>query len=209
MEKLVLNDAAIKSTKDIIDAGRALTAGRPNYFLKGPQCFDNQQLQLLRACVDQQGAPAEVMSQIGQKPVADVRRTQVCWLEMDQYRWVYDQVWIIATTANQLLGFDIASVPEKIQLARYDAEEAGFFEWHADTVPSDMTRKISISVPLNDPSDYEGGVLELNQGTSVIRVSQDPGTPIIFPSWLIHRVTPVTRGKRYSLVAWVRGPNWR
>lgn len=209
MNELVVNDATIRATSDIIDAGKALTAGRPTYFLRGPRCFDDEQLRQLRACVDQQGAPAEVMSESGQKAVANVRRTQICWLDMDEHRWVYDLVWTIATTANQLLRFDLAPLPEKIQLACYDASEAGFFEWHADTVPSDMTRKISISVPLNDPLEYEGGLLEVNQGTSILRVDQAAGTPIIFPSWLIHRITPVTRGRRYSLVAWVRGPNWR
>ena len=209
MEKLVISEATIMATTVIIDASKALTAGRPNYFLKGPRCFDDEQLRQLRAYVDQQGAPAEVMSDIGQNTVTDVRRTQVCWLDMDQHRWVYDLVWTIATTANQLLRFDLAPTPEKIQLACYDVKEAAFFEWHADTVPSDMTRKISMSVPLNEPAEYEGGMLELNQGTSAVRVEQAPGVPIIFPSWLIHRVTPVTRGRRYSLVAWVRGPNWR
>jgi PKHD-type hydroxylase len=72
-----------------------------------------------------------------------------------------------------------------------------------------MTRKISISIPLNDASEYEGGVLELNQGSTIVRMNQKAGLPVIFPSWLTHRVSPVTRGRRYSLVAWVRGPNWR
>lgn len=209
MDNLEFSDAAVKATRAIIDAGRAATAGRPNYYLTGPRCFDDEQLMQLRACVDQEGTPAEVMSQIGQKAVQDVRRTQVCWLETDRHRWVYDLVWTIATTANQLLRYDIAPLPEKIQLACYDAGESGFFQWHADTVPGDMTRKISISVPLNVPSEYDGGALELHQGTNIARVEQAPGVPIIFPSWLIHRVTPVTRGRRYSLVAWVRGPNWR
>lgn len=209
MEQLVISDAAVKATKAIVDAGRSLTAGRSAYFLKGPRCFDDQQLALLRTHVDRAGTPAEVMSESGQLPVADVRRTKVCWLELPEHRWVYDLVWAIAQAANELLRYDIAPLPEKIQLACYDAREAGFFQWHADTVPSDMTRKISISVPLNDPSEYDGGVLQLNQGTSIIPVDQAPGIPIIFPSWLIHRVTPVTRGKRYSLVAWIRGPNWR
>lgn len=209
MTVLTINDFTLRATDEIIAAGRALTAGRPNYYLKGPRCFDDAQLQQLRDLVDTQGAPAEVMSQGVQKTVDYVRRTRVCWLPMDSHRWAYDLVWSIATAANQLLRFDIAPVPEQIQLARYDADESGFFEWHADTVPSDMTRKISISVPLNPPGEYAGGVLELNQGTAVIPTTQEPGVPIIFPSWLIHRVTPVTRGRRYSLVAWIRGPNWR
>lgn len=206
---LTLNEFTIRATDEIIAAGRAVTSGRPNYYLQGPRCFDDTGLKQLRALVDEQGAPAEVMSHGVQKAKDDVRRTWVCWLPMDSHRWAYDLVWTIATTANQLLQFDIAPVPEQIQLARYDADEAGFFEWHSDTVPSDMTRKISITVPLNPPEEYSGGVLELNQGTAIIRTPQDPGVPIIFPSWLIHRVTPVTRGRRYSLVAWVRGPNWR
>jgi predicted 2-oxoglutarate/Fe(II)-dependent dioxygenase YbiX len=209
MAGLLINEATLKATSDMLAANNALTEGRPNYFLKGPRCFDDQQLQLLRSQVDLAGTPAEVMSDIGQKLVTDIRRTRVCWLEMDQHRWVYDLIWTIATAANELLRYDIATVPERIQLGCYDAVETGFFEWHADTVPGDMTRKISISVPLNDPAEYAGGVLEFNQGTNIARVEQLPGAPIIFPSWLIHRVSPVTRGRRYSLVAWIRGPNWR
>jgi PKHD-type hydroxylase len=205
----VITEADLRVTGEIVDVGRALTTGRPHYFLTGPRCFDDGQLGALREFVDGHGAPAEVVSETGQKTVAEVRRTRICWLEMDEHPWVYNQVWTIAQAANQLLRFDLAPAPEKIQLARYDALENGFFAWHADTVPSDMTRKLSISVPLNAPTDYEGGALELLQGTSVIKVEQSPGAPIFFPSWLIHRVTPVTRGARYSLVAWVRGPNWR
>lgn len=205
----VFSEAALRAASEIIDAGRALTAGRPNYYLTGPRCFDDGELGALRAYVDRHGEPAEVLGAAGQKAVTDVRRTRICWLEMEQHPGLYRLVWTIAQAANQLLRFDLAPAPEKIQLARYDALDQGFFAWHADTVPSDMTRKLSISVPLSAPSDYDGGVLELHQGTTIIQVPQSPGTPIIFPSWLIHRVTPVTRGARYSLVAWVRGPNWR
>ena len=105
--------------------------------------------------------------------------------------------------------FAIGPATERIQIARYDSEDNGFFVWHADTVPSDMTRKISISIPLNDAIEYDGGTLELHQGTNIVQVRQTAGAPVIFPSWMIHRVAPVTRGRRYSLVAWVRGPNWR
>lgn len=201
--------AAVQALTDLIAAENALTAGRPNYFLVGPRVLDDAQLATLRERVDREGAPAPVMAYHGQEVVGDVRRTQICWLDREQDRWVYDIVWTIATTVNQLLRYDIAGAPEQIQLARYDAGESGFFTWHADTVPSDMTRKISISIPLNDPAEFDGGLLELNQGSNLAQAPQQPGVPVIFPSWLIHRVTPVTRGARYSLVAWIRGPNWR
>jgi predicted 2-oxoglutarate/Fe(II)-dependent dioxygenase YbiX len=207
--QLLINEVTLKETSDLIAAAKKLTAGRPAHFMTGPRCFSDAELRELREYVDHEGAPAEVLSEQGQKPLADVRRTQVCWLDYERHRSVYDLIWTIATTANQLLQYDIASVPERIQLAVYDAKDQGFFEWHMDAVPSDMTRKISISVPLNDPAEYEGGVMEFNQGTSAIRMEQARGVPIIFPSWLVHRITPVTAGKRYSLVAWIRGPNWR
>lgn len=209
MEDSASRATALQALKELVAAENAVTAGRPNYFLTGPRVLDDAQLAQLRDRVDLGGIPAPVMAHHGQQIVANVRRTRICWLDRETDRWAYDLVWTIAGTVNQLLRYDIASVPEEIQLARYDAGESGFFTWHADTVPSDMTRKISISIPLNEPSEYEGGIFEINQGSGVAQVPQEPGVPIIFPSWLIHRVTPVTRGARYSMVAWIRGPNWR
>jgi PKHD-type hydroxylase len=200
---------AVRAMTGLVAAENALTAGRPNYFVTGPRLFDDQQLATLRYRVDLHGVPAPVMGHQGQTVATDVRRTRICWLDREADRWVYDLLWTVATTVNQLLRYDIAGTSEDIQIARYDAGEAAFFTWHADTVPSDMTRKISISIPLNEPAEYEGGLLELHQGSNIAHPPQHAGVPIIFPSWLIHRVTPVTRGSRYSLVAWVRGPNWR
>jgi len=91
-------------------------------------------------------------------------------------------------------------LPERIHLAVYKAEDQGFFKLHMDTLPCDMTRKLSISVPLNDPSEYEGGALEIHEGSKVLEVKQKTGAPIIFPSWLSHQVTPVTKGRRDALV---------
>jgi len=206
---LVIDETALKDVRDKIAAEKTLTGGRPTYYVTGPQCMGEPELNALKAYVDQNGAPAEVLSESEQTQVTDVRRTRVCWLDYEQHRGVYQLIWTIANTANQLFRYEIFSVPERIQLAVYDAVDEGFFTWHMDTVPSDMTRKLSISIPLNDPNEYQGGALELHQGSTVVEMEQLPGVPIIFPSWLVHRVTPVAAGKRYSLVAWARGPNWR
>ena len=139
----------------------------------------------------------------------DQRRTKVRWLNVVEQAWVYEIVWAQAMQANQLFQFDVVPFHDTIQLARYDAEDQGFFRWHADTTSNDLTRKISISVPLSDPAEYEGGVLEFNENGAIYKPPQQAGAPIMFPSWLLHRVTPVTRGRRYSLVAWIRGPAWR
>jgi PKHD-type hydroxylase len=194
--------------------GRNLTEGRSNYFLVGPPCFDQEQIQQLKTIVDQESQTAEV-GEAGQESVSgghyqDGRRTQVRSLKFNDCPWVYKIIEACFTTANQFMRLDIVpSMNDPIQLLRYDADVEGHFRWHADTLPNDMTRKISIVVPLSHPNEYEGGQFQVNQGGVLSVVNQVAGRPVAFPSWLIHQVTPVTVGHRYSLVAWIRGPNWR
>jgi PKHD-type hydroxylase len=72
-------------------------------------------------------------------------------------------------------------------------------------------RKLSISIQLTNPEEYEGGELKLYDGdedkTNVMDKTQ--GTLIIFPSYVLHEVMPVTKGTRNSLVAWVTGPQFK
>ena len=66
-----------------------------------------------------------------------------------------------------------------------------------------------MTVQLSRPEDYEGGDLELFFGSEPYRVQKSRGTVIAFPSFALHRVTPVTRGTRWSLFAWICGARWR
>ena len=70
-------------------------------------------------------------------------------------------------------------------------------------------RKISLSVQLTDPGEYEGGQLQLYTKKNVQTLPKTKGSAIFFPSFLLHQVTPVTKGKRMSLVAWVTGPQFK
>ena len=185
------------------------TANRKHYWLTGPPIFNDSQLNHLQAMVDAENSPALVAGIRSDDVKPAVRRSKVLWLNVQDHRWVYEIIWAESHKANQLFEFDVVPMHDTMQLARYDAEEEGFFDWHTDVFQNDLTRKISISVPLNNQSDYEGGVLEFRESASISRPPQIAGQPVMFPSWLQHRVTPVTRGKRYSLVAWIRGPNWR
>ena len=141
---------------------------------------------------------------------SDGRRTQLCSLSYNTHSWTYNIIEDCFKAANQYMCCDIVpTMSDPIQLLRYDEKEKGHFCWHADTSPSDMTRKITIVVPLSSPDEFEGGDLQFNQGGVMCSVKQTPGRALAFPSWLIHQVTPVTSGMRYSLAAWIRGPNWR
>lgn len=141
-------------------------------------------------------------------PLEDVAEHEKPWSGLHANLGYY-----IAWANHNAFGFDLAFL-QHLQLATYRSERQGHFEWHRDVFwihPHEaMQRKLTAIVQLSDPSEYEGGDLELD---IIERPKCDmlrkQGTLIVFPSFLHHRVTPVTKGVRHSLVAWMAGPNWR
>jgi PKHD-type hydroxylase len=140
-----------------------------------------------------------------------VRRSRVAFLGMEpKYRWLYDRVWAATKECNRLFfNVDISAVEANIQLARYDGADQGFYDWHTDFAGFRPLRKISVSIRLSRSEDYEGGDLELLFANQPEPMERARGAFIAFPSFVLHRVTPVTRGTRWSLVAWVLGDRWR
>lgn len=125
--------------------------------------------------------------------------------------WVSERLMRIATDANTSLrwNFSIVGFYEMLQLAKYDSEQAGHYGQHYDIgsgVEGIGFRKISVSVQLSDESEYEGGELEV---IGFKAAPKKKGGVIVFPSFLMHRVAPVTKGVRESLVGWVAGPPFK
>ena len=79
---------------------------------------------------------------------------------------------------------------------------------HIDKLYKGTIRKLSITIQLSSPQDYEGGDLILHNGEPE-KMQKELGKLIVFPSYTLHEVTPVTKGTRYSLVAWVAGKPFR
>lgn len=117
-------------------------------------------------------------------------------------------------------GFDVTglSAADPMYVMRYTAGD--HFAWHVDNGingPPMGSRKLSFSVQLSHPGDYDGGDLEFatyshtyNQeipGPS--QVLRQRGNLIVFPSFMLHRVTPVTRGERFAIVGWIHGPAFK
>jgi predicted 2-oxoglutarate/Fe(II)-dependent dioxygenase YbiX len=142
---------------------------------------------------------------------AQIRRSKVVMFGTEQkYAWLYDRIWAAAQECNrQFFCVDLKGVEANIQLARYDSSEQGFYDWHTDFAGLRPLRKISVSIQLSRPDEYEGGDLELLYGNQPQPMDKARGAFIAFPSFLLHRVTPVIRGTRWSLVAWVLGDRWR
>ena len=105
--------------------------------------------------------------------------------------------------------------------------EGQYYGWHTDSSgwyyekekQNGLIRKLSVTVSLSDPEDYEGGLLEFdtriqdepNGKSNIVPCKQilPKGSICVFPSFTHHRVSPVTKGKRLSLVQWNLGPEWR
>lgn len=146
-----------------------------------------------------------------------VRKCEVRWLKREDDRFADVRQLIlrrIEDANRKCFGFDLAYLPN-IQFALYE-EGGGYYTWHTD---DDLwkpisgntrvfVRKLSCVISLSAADSYEGGNLELD-GMSVSGQMRGLGATAVFPAFVRHRVTPVTRGKRYSLAAWMEGPGWR
>ena len=106
-------------------------------------------------------------------------------------------------------NFDVWGYHDDFQYTKYYGGDQGHYDWHMDLGPNMSNRKLSCVIQLSDPSDYEGGELEFNLGYTILSVPKGKGVITFFPSFLLHRVTPVTKGTRISLVTWLCGANLR
>lgn len=109
-------------------------------------------------------------------------------------------------------GFDIHPHFVEMQLAEYNAEDNGHFDWHVDQAlqGTDLHhRKLSCTIQLSSFYHYSGGKFELDGNLELPDIAYEKGSLLLFPSLIRHRVTPVTEGKRRALVLWFHGPRWR
>ena len=145
------------------------------------------------------------------KGVTDARDSKISWLyAVDNIEWVFRRVTDITLNLNErFFKFDLFGINEGLQFTNYEAP-SGKYGKHIDRAVNIAVRKLSISIQLTNPEDYEGGELKLYDGEengTVMDKSQ--GTLILFPSYVLHEVMPVTKGERNSLVTWVTGKQFK
>ena len=169
--------------------------------------FDPAELDAISALWDPDAAEDAI---VHTRPDHSYRKTRLRWLgPTPQTRWIYERVWALAQQANaELWGFALDGPSEHIQLGEY--RDGGHYDWHMDCrVGHSARRKLSVTVQLSDPGAYSGGDLELMTSRRPRRAPRDQGCVIVFPSFQLHRVTPVTAGVRRSMVCWLTGPPLR
>ena len=138
----------------------------------------------------------------------NVRNSEISWLHFsNESRWVFDKLSEVANKLNsQYYRFDISGLGESLQLTNYSTE--GKYGWHVD-YGSTISRKLSLVLQLTEPSEYEGGNLQVFTGGEPMTVRRSRGLIAAFPSYTLHQVSPVIKGSRQSLVAWFSGPSFR
>ena len=93
---------------------------------------------------------------------------------------------------------------------RYDANRRGHNDWHVDLgQAATASRKLSFLLQLSESDSYEGGDLSFHNMNLDNNVVRTIGTMTVFPTYWLHRVSPVTQGVRYAAVGWVHGPSFR
>jgi PKHD-type hydroxylase len=148
-----------------------------------------------------------------------VDQTRKCKLKLHNINpdngWIFDRLSLAAEFVNkEYFRFDLTGF-DYFQYTEYQSN-GDHYNYHADILfgnklpPEALhTRKLSLSLILSDPSEYEGGEFEFLYSSTPMTVPQKRGSIIAFPSWMVHRVAPLTSGLRKSLVYWVVGPKFK
>lgn len=155
---------------------------------------------------------ATIAGRTKEENFAEIRSSKVSWVgKNEQTTWLYDRLSYAAQSLNeQYYRFDLYGFVEDFQYTVYDGAEKGHYGWHVDQSPGDRCpRKFSLTLQLSEPATYTGGDLLFRKADTPDHAPKGRGTIIGFPSYNLHKVTPVTYGIRKSLVVWVAGPPFR
>ena len=148
----------------------------------------------------------------------DARDSKLAFFDFEpQFQWLYDAVLEPVFAANKQHWRFHVSACEPMQYTTYETGQ--FYGWHPDQHSEPypdgpfkgMTRKLSVTIQLSDPGDYDGGDFEVRDycdydARQTLTTMRPRGSVLVFPSFLMHQVSPVSRGVRRSLVCWIVGP---
>jgi PKHD-type hydroxylase len=140
----------------------------------------------------------------------DIRKNNIFWVEPDKdNEWIYRKLTdCVMAINNSFFNFELYGFTEKLQFTEYIEKNDGY-KAHIDKIFNSLVRKLSIVIQLTDPKEYEGCDLQILDSGESQTMIRDQGTVIAFPSYVLHEVKPLISGTRYSLVAWVGGPNFK
>ena len=121
----------------------------------------------------------------------------------EKSEWLFKDIADRVARYNQFgFDFDVSGIYHDLQLLEYP--EGGHYDWHMDIGPGEAAhRKLSVIIQLSNPEDYEGGTTLFKASEKEHELPKKRGQICVFPSYVLHKVEPVTKGTRYALVTWV------
>jgi PKHD-type hydroxylase len=182
-----------------------------NYFCVVNDVFSNEEVDKI---IDLEDLQNFSRGTVGSQPDAGeinphTRDCELGWILPDnRSEWLFQKFGHLCGQVNQdFFLYDIDHL-ESFQYTIY--RENNHYSWHIDAFPTFTMheRKISATILLSDPEDYDGGEFLLVPSGNILEpivMKPKKGDVIFFASWMPHQVNPVTRGIRKSLVAWVQG----
>ena len=138
------------------------------------------------------------------------RKSRVSWIRPEESNtWIFSKAYEMVRQANERsFQMELSGFTEPLQVAEYTDE--GHYDWHLDIGNGPLSiRKLSFIVQLTDPTEYQGGEVELLYSREAKAAPKERGCMTLFPSYMLHRVRSVTQGTRFSLVGWIGGPHYR
>ena len=162
-------------------------------------------------CLASRFSPAQIVRSDDGVVDREHRRCESAIVEWsDNNNWLFDRIAGAVLEANDThFRFDLNGFVEEFAVLRYHENDQ--HDWHTDHGEGvGVWRKLTVVASLSDPATFEGGRIRLHEAEDPDHeVSCEMGSMLIFPSFIPHRVTPLTRGIRHVLVGWVYGPPFR
>jgi PKHD-type hydroxylase len=174
---------------------------------------DDELNKLIKICEMRNPSKATIGNKDVDSDFSEVRESEARWIPLqNDTTWIYDRFAFIVRQLNgQFFNFDISGFVEDFQYTTYYGDKKGHYDWHVDMGNSSNSspRKLSLVMQLSDPDEYEGGELQLMSSADPMTIEKKKGFIVVFPSYMLHKVTPVTSGTRKSLVIWIAGPPFK
>lgn len=154
---------------------------------------------------------ATVAAEVQGKEDESTRISRTAWIARNaETEWFYNRMERAARMLNdKIWQFALSGFSELFQYTVYDGQERAHFDWHVDQGYVAVQRKLSISLQLTDGDQYEGCDLQFHGRKIIDTAPRERGAIVAFPSYVLHRVTPIVRGTRKAVVIWVTGPSFK
>jgi PKHD-type hydroxylase len=176
--------------------------------------LSQEDISLLLAQPEWQNMQEGLVDGYGDGVNPQLRITDIAWMGLKpEVEHIWKQLAdVVAEINSRYFHFDLTGIDESMQLGLYTGEKQGHYTWHIDAMPTDRRtpRKLSVAILLSDPSEFEGGEFQVKTHNDEAQTLEcKKGRAWFFSSHTLHRVAPVTKGVRRSLVFWAHGPEFR